>query len=114
MEITKLTVLGFHLNGALGSGQYGNISIPVVEQAVDDGTIFELVEDRLGHTAGLSTLDDDDRAELLDEWQRIQNAADLGKLAVQEGSPGLCLLVAYLLEGIQMRAFALAAESDDE
>lgn len=115
MEITKLTVLGFDLNGALGSGQYDDVSIPAVKEAIDDGTIFDLLERRLGKDVDLSLLYNDDRAELLDEWRRIINAVDEGrKFAIREGSSGLCLLVAYLLEGIQQRARALAAESDDE
>lgn len=107
MEITKLTALGFYLNGALGSGQYDDVSISAVKQAIDDGTIFDFLEDRLGKDVDLSILYNDDRAELLDEWQRIRNAVDEGrKFAIREGSPGLCLLVAYLLEGIQMSARA--------
>ena len=104
MELTKLTALGFYLNGALGSGQYDDISIAAVKQAIDEGAIFDLLEDQLGKDVDLSLLYNDDRAELLDEWRSILNAVDEGrKFAIREGSPGLCLLVAYLFQGIQQR-----------
>jgi len=103
MKIVRMTFLGFYLNGAAGSGRYDDISIADMKQAIRAGTVFDVLERRLGHDVDLSILDNDDRAELLREWRGLADDVDEDrKLCVERN--GLCLLVAYLLEGIQQRA----------
>lgn len=102
MRITKLASVGFCLNGALGSGKYDYISIDEVKRRIEEGSIFEYLSAELGHNLDLTLLSAGYRAELLKEWQDLALAVDEGrKLCVDRN--GLCLLVAYLLEGIQRR-----------
>lgn len=102
MKITKLTFLGFFLNGALGSGKYDDISIDEVKDHIENKSVFNFLKETLGHDIDLSILTNEDKEELLDEWARIANAVDEDrKMAVTKN--GLCLLVAYLFEGIQQR-----------
>jgi hypothetical protein len=102
MRITNLTFLAFYLNGALDSGNYSDVSYQEVSGHIQKGTIFQFLQDRLGSDIDLSILDDVKRAELLGEWQSINNAIDARrKFGVERN--GICLLVAYLLEGIQRR-----------
>jgi hypothetical protein len=102
MEINKLTLVGFQLNGALGSGKYDDVSIDQVKKELDGGDIWGLLERRLGQDADFSLLYNDDKAKLAREWESLANAVDESRKLYVERN-GLCLLVAYLLEGIQRR-----------
>ncbi len=105
MRVTQLTFLAFQLNGALGSGRYDNVSIPCIKKAIEDGTVLDFLDSRMGSDIDLSLLEESDRAELLKEWRSVVNAVDENrKMCVEKN--GLCLLVAYLLEGIQQRVSA--------
>lgn len=102
MRITKLTSVGFHLNGALASGKYNHISMEEVKRRIEDGSVFDYLEAELGHDLDLSLLTPGERTELLNEWRDFASAVDEArKMCVDRN--GLCLLVAYLLEGIQQR-----------
>lgn len=102
MEITKLTMLGFDLNHALDSGKHASVSIDEVKAQITAGKIFDFLEERLGSDVDLSWLYGDDRAELLREWRGFVDAVDEErKFGVSQN--GLCLLVAYLFQGIQQR-----------
>lgn len=102
MRISKLTFLAFHLNGAVGSGKYDDISIEQIQNVIEDGTVFEFLKERLGQNVDLSLLEPVDCQELLEEWRGVvANVDERRKFCVERG--GLCLLVAYLLEGIQER-----------
>lgn len=102
MKISKLTFLGFYLNGALGSGKYDNITIEKVKQELHNRTIFDYLSTELGDNIDLSILTADDKQELIEEWDDMAVALDEGrKMNVDRN--GLCLLVAYLFNGIQRR-----------
>ncbi len=102
MRISKLTYLAFHLNGALGSGKHDGVSVAEVKSRIEAGDIFSYLENSLGDDIDLSALDEADRRELIDEWADLAVAVDeCRKMGVQRN--GLCLLVAYLLEGMQRR-----------
>lgn len=101
MRITQLTFLGFYLNGALGSGKYADITLEDVRTRIRDETIFEFLKSKLGHDIDLSLFEPIDLLELLCEWHDMLGISPGRKLCVDEG--GLCLLVAFLLEGIQRR-----------
>ena len=97
-----MTGVAFGLNHALDSGRYDDVSVYEVKRQVWDGTVFDFFERRLGRDVDVSLLHNDDRAELVREWQGYADAID------EEGKYGavrnrLCLLIAYLLEGIQQR-----------
>lgn len=102
MEITKLTMLAFQLNGALGRGGVDDVTIDEVKAHCKDGSILTYLEERLSQEFDTSLLYNDDRAELIREWAELADHVDEGrKLCVDRN--GLCLVVAYLLEGIQRR-----------
>jgi hypothetical protein len=102
MRITNLTFLAFYLNGALDTGKYGNINYTEVASHIEDGTIFDFLKKRLAGDIDLSIFNDEMKKELVEEWQGILNAVSARrKFGVEKN--GLCLLVAYLLEGIQRR-----------
>ena len=101
VKTNKLTFIGFFINAAAGSGRYDHITIDRVRQEIERGTIFELLKAELGRDIDLSLVSEAERAELVEEWQRIDNVAHRGNILVDRG--GLNLLMAYLLEGIQLR-----------
>lgn len=103
MRINLLTFVGFHINGALGTGRYNDISIADIKARIRDRTVFEYLGERI-EDFDISLLTNDDQAELLAEWNGMLEIDEARKLNVDEN--GLCLLMAYLLEGIQRRARA--------
>ena len=102
IRLTQLTHLGFYLNGALGSGKHSDISIHEVKKRIRDRTIFEYLDERLGEDFDSSTLGEFERCELASEWEDMADVVREGrKLCVDRN--GLCLLMGYILEGIQQR-----------
>src|SRR5690606_39160604 len=102
VRITNLTFLAFYLNGALDSGKYDEISINEVAEHIEMGSIFNFLSSRLENDIDLSIFDDSKRKELVEEWQDMLSAiSTCRKFGVERN--GLCLLLAYLIEGIQRR-----------
>lgn len=102
MRITNLTFLAFNLNGAIDTGKYADVGFDEVGRAIDNGTIFGFLAKRLEGDIDLSIFDATRKAELLTEWQDLRNAVSARrKFGVEKN--GLCLLLAYCLEGIQRR-----------
>ncbi|QQC65327.1 hypothetical protein [Paraburkholderia ginsengisoli] len=100
MHLSSLTVLAFYLNGAVDAGK--QTSFEEIYSQIEAGTIFEYLK-RNVERIDLSMLTAADRKELVEEWQRIANAVDpRRKLAVENN--GYCLLLAYVIQGIQQRA----------
>lgn len=99
MHLSSLTVLAFYLNGAIDAGKHTDLE--EIYSQIEAGTIFEYLKynvDRID----LSMLTAVDRKELVEEWQRIANAVDARRKFVVENN-GYCLLLAYVIEGIQQR-----------
>lgn len=105
MKINRLTFVAFQLNGALGSGRFNDISIAEVKGHIREGSILEFLKNRLGHQLDLSLLEPLEKLNLVMEWADMASAVHNGILCVDKN--GLCLLVGYLLEGIQRRASTL-------
>jgi len=102
MQVSKLTFIGFYLNGALGSGKYDDISISEVKERIRSHTIFDYLHGKLNMDIDLSLLTPEDKRELNEEWESLaDNVDEARKMCVDKN--GLCLLVAYLFEGIQRR-----------
>lgn len=100
MQIFKLSVLGFYLNRALDSGKYSNITINKIAEKIENKTILKYLEEDI--YVDLGYLTDDDKKELIDEWSSMWGTIyENKKLLVRNN--GLCLLIAYLFEGIQSR-----------
>ena len=99
------TFAAFALNGALDTGRYDDLGVDEVGAAIDDGTVFAFLERRLGADYRLGWLSEDDRAGLADEWGRYRDAIDARRKLLVERN-GLCLLVAYVIQGIQEDAIS--------
>ncbi|MBD2383949.1 hypothetical protein [Cylindrospermum sp. FACHB-282] len=102
MRITNLTFLAFYINSALDTGKYGDISFKQVADHIEAGTIFDFLRTQLVDDIDLSTFDDPKQKELVAEWQDMVSAVSAHRKFGIENN-GLCLLMAYLLEGIQRR-----------
>ena len=101
MRVNLRTFLAFQLNGAACCGRYDDVSIDLIKMHVEHGTIMEFLKERLGMDFDAGFLTPLDRMELLDEWMDMLGIVETRKFCVERN--GLCLLVAYLLEGIQRR-----------
>jgi len=102
VKIPNLTFMAFYINGAAGSGDYTHITIDQVLTAMEDKTIFDFLEEKLGDDINLSLLSNEQRMELSEEWESIANAVDHErKFCVRKG--GLNLVIAYILQSIQLR-----------
>jgi|ERR671918_123657 hypothetical protein len=104
--LRKLTALGSCFNVLIDSNQHTGISQDEVIIEIDNGTIFQHLakfEDVVNW--GLSNLSEEDTWRLLGEWQSMVNVIDSRrKLGISNN--GICLLLAYVLEGIQMRTLS--------
>lgn len=103
ITISRLTFIGFYLNGALGSGRYDDITISDVKAHIRDGSIFTYLETRLAGDIDFSIFKEEEKQELIKEWEDMADAVNESRKFCVDRH-GLALLVAYLLEGIQRRA----------
>ncbi len=102
MHLTTYTFLAFQLNSAIDTGSYDDLTIDEAKDAIERGTVFEFLQDRLGDDLDISILSQTDRATLVAEWQDMLAAIDeRRKMGIRHR--GLTLLIAYVLEGIQRR-----------
>lgn len=102
LRITNLTFLAFYLNSALDTGKYVGVSYREVAEHIEAGDIFEFLGTRLGNDIDLTNLDAAKRAELIAEWQDMLHAVSARrKFGIEKN--GICLIMAYVLEGIQRR-----------
>ena len=100
MHLSARTYAAFALNGALDTGRYADLTTEEVVPSIEDGTIFAFLERRLGEDYRLGWLSEEHKAEFADEWDRFYNAIDSRRKFLVERN-GLCLLLAYVLQGIQ-------------
>lgn len=103
VDWSVLTHLALFLNAAVASGDYADVTASDVSLRIEDGTIFDFLEERLPNRIDLSNLHNDDRAELIEFWRQLGNATSLSQFRIFRESNGFSVLVAYLLEGIQQR-----------
>jgi hypothetical protein len=102
IRITKLTVSAMLLNSAIDSKKYDYIDLDDVYTCIDNKTILSFIEDELGRDIDFSLLEERDRVELQNEWADMALVIDPRRKMGVENS-GLCLLMGFLLEGIQRR-----------
>lgn len=98
IRIVDLTILAFGVNAAIDSGNHSHITLDDIRRRIEDDSIFEFLENEV--KVDTSLLTEEKRTELLDHWRRLNNAADSRRKFGVERS-GLCLILAYLLEGAQ-------------
>ena len=97
-EVTRLTFLGFYLNGLLDGGE--TLSIDETRKHVSDGSLFAWLKKNFGVGVDLSLYGPDDEAAVAELFESLTNAVDARRKFMVEHN-GLALLVAYCLEGIQ-------------
>ena len=102
MRIYKLTNFAQHLNAALASGEFHDVSDDDVWRCIEDGSIFEFLEGRLGFSLAISALQPVDRLELMLEWESMRDCVEPFKFGSHR--LGFCLLIGYLLEVIARRS----------
>ena len=102
MRIHKLTVPAQRIVQLLDAGQIDRISVDELASSLGQGRIFELLRERLEIAVPLSILTPVDRLELLMEWTDLEGTYASHELGIERS--GLCLLLYWLLEGIQRRA----------
>jgi hypothetical protein len=100
MQIFKLSLLGFYLNGLLDSGNYQSVTIEEIVEKIKDKTIFKYLKENFNIDVGYLT--DANKEEIIDEWLSMWSSIDEDRKLVVRNN-GLCLLIAYLFEGIQSR-----------
>jgi len=106
--LLRLTNLAFELTHALDSGYAGKMSPAAVREHIKDGKVFDFLEESLKGDLDISLFYNDDRAELIAEWRSLSDTLDAArKFGVQ--NDGLCLLLAYVIQGIQTRSGSVAA-----
>lgn len=102
--LTKLTSLAFGLVQTIDAGKH--IAVPPREMIgqIEDGTVFVFLANykEIADTS-LARLTEGDKRRLLGEWQNMANAIDASREFGIDNN-GLCLLLAYVIEGIQERA----------
>ena len=87
------------INGALDTGKYDDITLKQVSLEIQSGIIFSFLQKTLGNSFDLSILDMVEQRDLLAECHDLLGVNARKKFLVTQR--GLCLLVAFLLEGIQ-------------
>ena len=101
MRIHKLTIPAQRIVQRLDAGKHQPLSVEEVVDALQDGSIFELLCERMDLMVPLSILTPIDRLELLMEWQEFELTYTPGEIGVTEN--GFQWVLYFLLEGIQRR-----------
>jgi hypothetical protein len=110
MKILNYALLGLYLNGAIDSGNYSDITTHTIGEKIKNGTILEYLEEIIGVNL-FYLLTNQEKEQLLDEWQRTWNAYGTSKMRVKNN--GLCLLVAYIFDKFNsMSLIEVKSESD--
>ena len=112
MRMYKLTGPAQRIVQLLDAGQIDRLSVDELASSLGQGRIFELLCERLEIAVPLSILTPVDRLELLMEWNDLEGTYAPHELGIERS--GLCLLLYWLLEGIQRRASDSAYRLTDE
>jgi hypothetical protein len=97
--ITVRTFMAFLVNRAIDRNAHIGVTVHDVKERIRDGSIFRYLETRI-HGLGLSDVSNEMRADLLREWRDMEvTLNESSKLGIEKN--GFCLLLGYLLEGIQ-------------
>ena len=95
----------FHLNAALGSGTCNDVTVELIKERIRDRTTFDYLRLKVGEVFALDYVPEDQQGVINDEWFDFATRFDdLAVFGVQRN--GICLLMAYLLEGIRRRTRA--------
>jgi hypothetical protein len=95
--IQRYARLAIQLNGAIDTGQYSDLSVPVVVKEIKSGDIFAMLKRELPASVwDIVKLTDIDRHALEKMWKIAADAFEPRQYHVERN--GLALLVAYLLD----------------
>ena len=95
-EIQRWTRLAIQLNGAVDSGKYDHVTIPVIVRELEQGKVFEFLTRELPDAMwDICRLTDVDRHKLSNHWRMFTAAYEPSQFHVSRN--GLALLVAYIL-----------------
>ena len=101
MKSYKYKFILWQLISACDSGDFDDITLEVVQNHANSGTISEFMIEKFGSSYDFSIIDAGDWENIGESWRRIANAIDPArKFGVN--SKGICLLMAYALESSQM------------
>ena len=98
MRVCKLTGLAFMITEILDAEEPEELTLQQVRSGLAAGTIF----DWLGSRIDLSFIEPVDKLELLIEWHDF-DLIGLCPGSLKVGRNGWCVLLCYLMEGIQRR-----------
>ncbi|HUU83664.1 MAG TPA: hypothetical protein VM243_09190 [Phycisphaerae bacterium] len=98
MQVTKLTYIGFEVNALIDAG--ARVRIGEIRHQIRARSVFEFFETQFCDTIDLGVIEADERRALSEQWEDMESAIPSRKKfgVVREG---LCLLQAFILEGIQ-------------
>jgi hypothetical protein len=102
MESYKYRHLLWYLIGAMDTGKYDSTSFQEVYEHASDRTIKNFLESRFGRDLDLSIMDPADWNDLSELFWNLANAVDARRKFGVENK-GMCLLMAYTLEGLQRK-----------
>ena len=96
MKSTNYKFLLWQLIGALDTGKYDELSYDEVHQHAEAGTIKLFLTEHFGSDIDLSLIPPQDWPAITEEWASLANGAEFNV-----ENKGMCLLLAYALQGLQ-------------
>jgi hypothetical protein len=103
MQAYKFRHLLWYLIGSMDTGKYDSVSFQEVYKHTSDRTIKDFLESRFGRDLDLSIMEPADWRDLSEIFWNLANAVDARRKFGVENK-GVCLLMAYTLEGMQQAA----------
>lgn len=107
MKPYKYKFMLWQLIVACDSGKYDTLSLDEVHKHAEAGTIASFMVEKFGGDADFSIFEPSDWTAIGKTWEDIANTVDYSrKFGVD--SKGICLLMAYALQSLQMLEFEAA------
>lgn len=100
MKAYKYGHLLWHLNGSMDTGKYDSMSFQEVYKHASDRTIRSFLESRFDRDLDLSIMEPADWDDLSELFWNLANAVNARRKFGVENK-GICLLMAYTLQGMQ-------------
>ncbi|MCY6380233.1 hypothetical protein [Hoeflea prorocentri] len=101
MRPSQYRYMLWQLIAACDSGKYDTLSLDEVQQHADAGTIASFMVEKFGQDCDFSLIEPSDWLAISETWSSIANAVEPSrKFGVEKR--GVCLLMAYVLESLQM------------
>lgn len=98
--LSYLISFGYQMAGALDAGKFGSISYQEAKDHIDNGTIFSLLQERIGDVVDLSLWTLGGSQEKLLAALQDRSAVGRDRRYYSVENDGLCLLSAYAFSAI--------------